>query len=56
MSIEIEKVKPKEFESANFNFKELEEYKKVIAIEKNHRISVGLPFTVTLTELLQKKL
>ncbi|MGS0748439.1 hypothetical protein [Halpernia sp. GG3] len=55
LSIEIEKLDAKDFINTSFNFKELEEYKKVTSIERNPRINVGMPFTVTLTELLRKK-
>ena len=55
LSIEIEKVGQDEFDNASFNFQELNEYKNILNIEKNRRSQVGIPFTVTLTELMSKK-
>ena len=55
LSIEIQKVTAKEFENVSWNFKELEEYKKIQEIVKKPRSKVGMPFTVSLTNLMNKK-
>jgi predicted component of viral defense system (DUF524 family) len=55
LSIEIEKVKAPEFKDVSFNFKKLEGYIEIQKTEKNIRSKVGLPFTVTLSELLKVK-
>lgn len=41
------------FGNRNWKFKELERYKEIQLNEKNHRIAAGIPFTLTLTELMQ---
>lgn len=50
--IEIEKEETKDFNSANFNFKELEKYKAIQA-KYPPIIAAGMPFAVTLTELMK---
>jgi hypothetical protein len=55
LSIDIEKVEDNEFKDVSFNFKELERYIEIQNTEKNIYTKVGLPFTVTLTELMNKK-
>jgi hypothetical protein len=55
LSIEIEKVTAPEFENVSWNFKELDKYIEIQKTEKNIYSKVGLPFTVTLTELMNKK-
>ena len=55
LSIEIEKVKAPEFKDVIFNFKELDRYIEIQKTEKNIYSKVGLPFTVTLTELMNNK-
>jgi len=56
LAIEIEKVTALEFEGVSWEFKELEEYKKVLEIIKNPYSQVGMPFTVSLTKLMNKKI
>ncbi|RZK03412.1 MAG: DUF2357 domain-containing protein, partial [Flavobacterium sp.] len=51
LAIEIEKVSDVEFENVSWDFKELEEYKKIQINVKNPYSRVGLPFTVSLTDL-----
>ncbi len=51
--IEIEKVKDKEFEEVSWKFKELTKYKSILDSESNPYTKVGLPFTVSLTELMK---
>lgn len=55
LSIDIEKVKASEFVGVSFKFKELDKYLEIQKTEKNIYSKVGLPFTVTLTELMKKK-
>jgi predicted component of viral defense system (DUF524 family) len=55
LAIEIERVTAPEFESISWNFKELEEYKKIQEIIKNPYSKVGMPFTVSLTKLMKQK-
>jgi hypothetical protein len=50
--VEIEKVKSSDFGPVKWRFKDLFEYKKAIDGEPNPRKRVGIPFTVTLTELM----
>ena len=52
LAIDIEAVNDKEFENVIWKFKELEKYKSIINAESNPYSKVGLPFTVTLTELM----
>lgn len=51
--IEIEKVKPQEFGNASWKFKELKQYQEVIKAEPNIRKGPGIPFVVSLTELMK---
>jgi predicted component of viral defense system (DUF524 family) len=53
--IEIERVTDKEFQNVSWKFKELEKYKRIIESEKNLYSKAGLPFTVTLTDLMMTK-
>jgi predicted component of viral defense system (DUF524 family) len=55
LAIEIQKVTAPEFENVSWNFKELEEYKKIQETVKNPYSKVGMPFTVSLTKLMSKK-
>lgn len=50
--IEIEKVTEKEFENVCWRFKELKKYKSIMEAGGNPRTKVGIPFTVSLTELM----
>jgi hypothetical protein len=56
LSIDIEKVKEPEFKNVSFNFKELKRYIEIQKEEKNIYTKKGLPFTVTLTELMNNKI
>jgi predicted component of viral defense system (DUF524 family) len=51
--VEIEKVKPTDFGSVKWRFKDLSAYQKIIETEKNIRKRIGVPFTVTLSELMK---
>lgn len=55
LKIEIQKVTAPEFENVSWDFKELEEYKKIQETIKNPYSKVGMPFTVSLTKLMNKK-
>jgi len=55
LAIEIQKVTDPEFENVSWDFKELEEYKKILEIIKNPYSQVGMPFTVSLTKLMGTK-
>lgn len=55
LAIEIEKVSDIEFENVSWDFKELEAYKKVLETTTNQYSRAGLPFTVSLTELMKVK-
>jgi hypothetical protein len=52
--IEIEKEESNDFSGASFNFKDLEQY-KAIKSKYNHVTAAGIPFAVTLTELMKEK-
>jgi len=52
--IEIEKEESNDFNGASFNFKELEKYKEIKS-QNNHVTAAGIPFAVTLTELMKEK-
>jgi predicted component of viral defense system (DUF524 family) len=52
--IEIEKEESNDFNGASFNFKGLEKYKEIKA-KNNHVTAAGIPFAVTLTELMKEK-
>ncbi|MDP3930682.1 MAG: hypothetical protein Q8R57_16805 [Bacteroidota bacterium] len=54
MVIEIENEESKDFNGASFNFKELEKYKEIKS-KNNHITAAGIPFAVTLTELMKEK-
>lgn len=54
--IEIQKVTAPEFENVSWDFKELEEYKKIQETIKNPYSKVGMPFTVSLTKLMINKI
>lgn len=53
LAIEIEEVKDNEFKNVSWKFKELEKYKSIINNERNVYSKAGLPFTVSLTDLMQ---
>lgn len=55
LAIEISRVTAPEFENVSWEFKELEEYKKILKVIKNSHSKVGMPFTVSLTKLMGKK-
>ena len=42
-----------EFGNRNWKFKELEKYKEIIQTETNHRTAAGMPFSLSLSELMQ---
>jgi predicted component of viral defense system (DUF524 family) len=52
--IEIEKEESTDFNGASFNFKELEKFKEIKA-KNNPRTASGIPFSVSLTELMKVK-
>ena len=52
--IEIEKEESNDFKGASFNFKNLEKYKEIKS-KNNHVTAAGIPFAVTLTELMKEK-
>lgn len=51
--VEFEKVNPLDFGNSVWRFKELDNYKKIFEQEKNPRIASGIPFTVTLKDLMK---
>ncbi len=51
--IDIERVTDNEFENSSWKFKDLSKYQSILESERNIYSKVGLPFTVTLTELMQ---
>jgi len=53
LSIEIEKVTDIEFENKVWKFKELKRYKSILESEANPYSKVGLPFTVSLKDLMK---
>ena len=55
LAIEIEKVSAPEFRNVSWNFKELDECKSIQEIIKNPYSKVGMPFTVSLTNLMKNK-
>ncbi|WP_396187586.1 DUF2357 domain-containing protein [Flavobacterium sp.] len=55
LAIEMQKVTAPEFENVSWDFKELQEYKKIQEIIKNPYSKVGMPFTVSMTELMRVK-
>jgi hypothetical protein len=52
--VEIEKLESTDFNGASFNFKDLEKYKEINA-KNNHVTASGIPFAVSLTELMRVK-
>ncbi|HRQ30491.1 MAG TPA: DUF2357 domain-containing protein [Saprospiraceae bacterium] len=54
--IEIEKENTLELGQSGWNFKELEPYQKLVNLEKNPYKLAGIPFTVSLTELMKVKI
>ncbi|MBG7611551.1 DUF2357 domain-containing protein [Polaribacter sp. BAL334] len=56
LSIDIQKVSSNEFENVIWNFKELGEFKRIQQVVRNPYSKVGMPFTVSLTELMNKKI
>lgn len=54
--IDIERVTNIEFKEVTFNFKALNKYLEIQKTEKNPYSKVGLPFTVTLSQLIAKKI
>lgn len=52
--IDIEKEESTDFNGASFNFKELEKYKNIKS-KNNHVTAAGIPFSVTMTELMKAK-
>ncbi|PBJ11293.1 DUF2357 domain-containing protein [Flavobacterium sp. ACN6] len=55
LKVDIEKVTDLEFENVSWNFKKLDEYKKILEITKNVYTQAGMPFTVSLTKLMKTK-
>ncbi|WP_298118022.1 DUF2357 domain-containing protein [Flavobacterium sp.] len=55
LAIDIQKVTAQEFDNVSWNFKELEEYKKIQEIIKNPYSKIGMPFTVSLSNLMRNK-
>lgn len=53
--IEIENEESNDLNYASFNFKELEKYKAIKA-SNNHVTAAGIPFAITLTELMKVKI
>ncbi len=53
LAIEIERVEDEEFKNVTWRFKDLKKYKDIFVSERNIYTKAGLPFTVTLTELMQ---
>lgn len=56
LAIEIQKVKDPEFENVSWDFKALDEYRRILEIVKNPFSQVGMPFTVSLTKLMNTKI
>jgi hypothetical protein len=52
--IDIENEESNDFKGASFNFKDLEQYKEIES-KNNHETAVGIPFAVTITELMKAK-
>lgn len=55
LAIKIRKVPDPEFENVRWDFKRLEAYQKIQREEPNPYSKAGLPFTVSLTELMRTK-
>lgn len=56
LAIEIKKTTAPEFENVRWDFRELEAYKEIQREVKNPYTKAGMPFTVSLTALMKKKL
>ena len=56
LAIDIKKVTDTEFKNVSWDFKRLEEYKKIQALKINPRTKIGLPFSITLTNLMRNKI
>ena len=54
LCIDIKKVTTPEFESIVWDFRELEEFKRIQKTVSNPYSKIGMPFTVSLTELMKK--
>jgi hypothetical protein len=52
--IEIEPSESNDFGGAGYNFNNLEQYKEIKS-KNNHVTATGIPFAVTLTELMKEK-
>ena len=55
LSIEIEEIENSDFGDVSFNFKKIERYVEIQSTETNIYTKAGLPFAVTLTELMNVK-
>lgn len=55
LAIKIRKVPDPEFENVRWDFKRLEAYQKIQREEPNPYSKAGLPFKVSLTELMRTK-
>ena len=53
LAIDIEPVQDEEFKSLSWQFKGLKKYKEILESERNIYSKVGLPFTISLTQLMQ---
>jgi hypothetical protein len=53
--IEIEKSESTDFNGASFNFKKLDKYIEIRSKNNNNVTAAGIPFAVTLTELMKEK-
>jgi hypothetical protein len=51
--VDIEEVSPSDFKNASWKYKELDKYKETIAKHPNKHKGPGIPFAVTLTELMK---
>jgi len=56
LAIEIEKVSDIEFKNVSWDFKDLETYKKILEAVTNKYSKAGLPFTVSLSDLMKTKI
>lgn len=56
LAFDIQKVTAPEFLKARWNFRELTEYKTIQDMIKNSHSKVGMPFTVSLTKLMNKRI
>lgn len=53
--VDIEKYPTTDLGENNWNFKELEKYKEILDKEANFRKAAGIPFAVSLTDLMKVK-